>query len=159
MSRLLLKLFAASLLLSPLVADGLRAQDCGLPVQSRKVDEYGVLPAEVEKSRLEKFAAALDAETKDTKGFIIAYAGRSGRPGEALKRADSAKEILIDKSTFINDRLNTLDCGRREAPSTELWLTPVGASPPICSPTLDPTPAPAKGGAVRGRPRRRSGRL
>lgn len=173
MRSLLLKLFAASLLVpalaafgphaegAPAVAQEGRAQDCGLLVQSRKFDEYGDLSAEEEKTRLDKLAAALDAEPEDTKAFVIAYAGRDGRAGEAIKRADRAKQTLIDKSGYnsYNTRTNTLDCGRREAPSTELWITPAGASPPRCTPTLDPAPAPAKGGAVPRRPRRRSGRL
>ena len=133
------------------------ARDCALLTPSRKFDEYGVVPEADEKSRLERLAAALKAEDKETNAFIIGYAGRSGRAGEGLARADKAKEILTDASVFYNTRLNALDCGRRETPSTELWITPVGASPPRCSPTLDPAPAPARGGA-QDRPRRRSGR-
>lgn len=175
MSSLLLKLCAASLLVPSLAADvrhagalaqdaragarELPAQNCDLLTPSRKFDEYGELSAEGETARLEKLAAALKAEPEDTKAFIIGYAGRGGRAGEGLTRADRAKEVLTEKSVFYNTRLNTLDCGRREAPATEIWITPAGASPPRCSPTLDPTPAPAKGGAVQRRPRRRSGRL
>jgi hypothetical protein len=155
-SSLLLKLCAASLLLS---APAVPAQDCGLPVQSRKVDEYGNIPAAEEESRLDKLAAALKAEHEDTVAFIVAYAGRGGRAGDAFKRADRAKQVLVEKSVFFNSRLNTLDCGRREVASTEFWLTPAGASPPRCSPTLDPPPAPAKGAVRRPPPRRRSGRL
>ena len=161
---MLLKLFAVSLLLPPLacvcmlardaraVAQEGRARDCGLPTHSRKLDEYGELAAEEEKSRLLKLAAALDSEPEDTKAFIIGYAGRDSRAGGGLARADRAKGTLTDKSVFYNTRINTLDCGRRETPSTELWLTPVGASPPPCSPTLDPAPAPV-------RPRRGGRRL
>ncbi|HEY0170534.1 MAG TPA: hypothetical protein VGB98_05895 [Pyrinomonadaceae bacterium] len=139
-------------------APGAGARDCSLLIPSRKFDEYGVVSGAEEMSRLGRLAAALDAEDKDTKAFIIGYAGRAGRAGEALVRADSAKQILVEKSVLYNTRLNTLDCGRREAASTELWITPAGASPPPCSPTLDPTHAPAKGAA--GRPtRRRSRRL
>lgn len=169
MNSLLPRLFAVSLLLPPLACFGLlardarafaqegRARDCGLPVQSRKVDEYGDLSAEDEKSRLLKLAAALDAEPEDAKAFIIGYAGRVARAGGGMARADAAKTTLVDKSVFYNTRINTLDCGRRESPATELWITPAGASPPPCSPTLDP--APGKGGAARVRPRGRSGRL
>lgn len=138
-----------------MLAPAVRAQDCGLLIQSRKLDGYGDLSAEEEWSRLEKLAAALEEERGDTKAFIIGYAGRAGRAGDAIKRADRAKETLVEKSAFYNTRINTLDCGRRESPATELWLTPAGASPPRCSPTLDPLPAPAKD----GRARRRSGRL
>jgi len=159
---LLLTLFAASFLAPSLAADGAaqegKAQDCERLTQSRKFEEYGDLSAAEEKSRAEKLAAALDAEQEDTVAFIIGYAGREGRAGAGLARADRAKQILVEKSGFYNSRLNTLDCGRRETPATEFWVTPAGAAPPRCSPTLA-TPAPAKGAARRPSPRRRSGRL
>ena len=174
MSSLLLKIFAASLLLPAFAADAARAQsptrdghagaraeraqDCGRLEPSRKLDEYGVVSDAEERARLEKLVALFKAEGEEAKAFIIGYAGRSGRAGEGLARADRAKQILTDESVFHNTRINALDCGRREAPATELWITPAGASPPPCSPTLDPTPAPAKG-ATRRPPRRRSGRL
>lgn len=160
---LLLKLFAASLLLPPLAAAarGARPQDCGLPTQPRKFDEYGDVSADEERSRLEKLAAALDAEPGGTKAFIIAYAGRDGRAGDALRRADRARWVLTGRtntSFLYNPRINTLDCGRRESPATEIWIAPAGAAPPRCSPTLDPAPAPARGGAARRTPRRQSRR-
>lgn len=135
-----------------------RARDCAPLNPSRKFDEYGVVPDADERARLGRLAAALKAEDEETNAFIVGYAGRSGRAGEGLARADRAKQVLTDESPFYNRRYNTLDCGRRETPSTELWITPAGASPPRCSPTLDPTPAPA-GGATRRPTRRRGGRL
>ena len=156
------KIFAALLLLAApaaaLTSVGAPAQDCSLLTPSRKFDEYGVVSDAEEKSRLERLAAALDAEDKEAKAFVIGYAGRAGRAGEGLARADRARAVLTDKSASYNTRLNTLDCGRRETPSTELWITPAGGSPPRCSPTLDPATAPAKGATGRP-PRRRSGRL
>ena len=118
---------------------------CDLP-PSRKLDEYGELGREAEKSRLDKFASALESEPEDVKGFIIAYAGRAAPRGEALRRADSAKQHLTDKNAMINTRLNTLDCGRRESAAVELWLTPVGGAPPACAPTIRAS-APAASGA------------
>lgn len=175
MNSPLTKIFAAALLLlTPHAPAGSRARaltrdaragaqaggarDCSLLTPSRKFDEYGVVSEADEKTRLERLAVALRAEGEDAKAFIIGYAGRAGRAGEGLARADRARQVLTDESVFYNRGLNTLDCGRRETPSTELWITPAGASPPRCSPTLDPTPAPAKG-ATRRPPRRRSGRL
>ncbi len=75
MSNKLLKLFTAALLLpttappvSPRAQDARegRAGDCGLLVQSSKLDEYGALPAEEEAARLDKLGAALKAEPEDT---------------------------------------------------------------------------------------------
>lgn len=156
MTGTLLKLFAAVLLL-PQAPQQNRPPDCGLAAPSRKVDEYGPVSAAEELARLEKLRPLLQAEHADAKAFIVAYAGRNDRPGEALARADRAKQALIDSSYFYSNRLITLDCGRRETPSIELWITPVGASPPPCSPTLEPAPAPARKAPAGRRPARRGG--
>ena len=108
---------------------------CDLP-PSRKIDEYGAVSDGGEKARLDKLAALLQGEQEDVKGFIVAYAGRAARAGEALRRADAAKNYLTDKNVFYNSRLNTLDCGRREHTTVELWITPVASAPPVCSPTI-----------------------
>ncbi|HLL76575.1 MAG TPA: hypothetical protein VK421_15080 [Pyrinomonadaceae bacterium] len=123
---------------------------CDLP-PSRRIDEYSAT-GEEEKARLDKFVAVLKGEPEDVKGFVVAYAGRAAPPGEALRRADAAKQLLIDKGpsyNSYNSRLNTIDCGRREQTAVELWLTPVGAAPPVCAPTIK-TIAPATKAAVSG---------
>ena len=129
---------------------------CDLP-PSRRLDEYGAFGGADERARLDKFAAVLKGEQEDVKGFIVAYSGRGARAGDALRRADAAKRHLTDADNFINTRLNTIDCGRRESASVELWLTPVGAAPPVCAPTAGPA-ATAGGANRRARPAaRRSG--
>lgn len=129
---------------------------CALP-PSRKIDEYGEAGPEEMKARLDKFEAVMKGEPEDVKGVIVAYAGRAARAGDALKRADAAKEYLTEKSTSINQRLNTLDCGRRERATVELWIMPVAAAPPVCSPTVN-APAPGAGESKRraASPARRS---
>lgn len=123
---------------------------------SSKVDEYGDLKPVEEKARVEKLAALLKGESEDTKAFIIAYAGRNGRTGEALARADRAKGYLVEMSNSYNTRINTLDCGYRDAPATEIWMTRVGAAPPRCAPTVEPGEAQVKGRKGRHPSRRRS---
>jgi len=113
---------------------------CGLP-PSRKVDEYGPITREEEKARLEKLLKALASE-KDGHSFIVTYGGRLSSWNEAQDRADWAKRYLVEKHMFFagaegtNSHINTLTCGYREFPSTEFWITPVGAAPPRCSPTI-----------------------
>lgn len=117
--------------------------NCGLR-PSQKVDEYGTIGREEEKDRLEKLLLALAAE-KDSHAFIVTYGGRFSTKEEAQGRADWAKRYLVDKHVFFgvaegtNSHINTLTCGYREVPFTEFWITPVGAAPPRCAPTI-PTP-------------------
>ncbi len=152
MTGTLLKLFTVALLLPQV------PQETRPGVSSRKVEEYGPASAAEELSRLEKLRLLLEAEHEDTKAFIVAYAGRDGRPGDALARTDRAKQALYEKSFSYAGQLNTLDCGRRKTPSVELWITPVGASPPPCTPTLGPAAAPpVKEAPGPRRPARRRG--
>ncbi|HVG17973.1 MAG TPA: hypothetical protein VNI02_02905 [Blastocatellia bacterium] len=123
---------------------------CGLQ-PSRKIDAYGNTSLGEERARLDKFAVLLKDEPEGVKGFIVGYAGRSARAGEAQSRADRAKEYLVEKNAFYNPRLNTVDCGYREEQATELWITAVGGAPPLCSPSIKPSDA-----QINGRRRQRS---
>lgn len=114
--------------------------NCGLP-PSLKIDEYETIRRADEEARLEKLLLALAAE-KDGHAFIVTYGGRLSAENDAQSRADSAKRYLVEKHGFFggaevtNSHLNTLTCGYREVPSTELWITPAGAAPPRCTPTI-----------------------
>lgn len=124
-------------------AQELDSRNCGLP-PSQKIDEYGSIAPDEEKRRLEKILLALSAE-KDSHAFIITYGGRLTKPREPQSRADWAKRYLVEKQAFFsgaegtNSHINTLTCGYRELASTEFWITPAGAAPPRCTPTI-PTP-------------------
>ena len=109
---------------------------CDLP-QSIKVHTFESVSLE----NLMRIIPVMEAH-KNSHGFIITYAGPSSSLAEAQKRADVAKRQLLEKRQWIsqsgvlNSRLNTLVCGYREVPTIELWVTPVGAAPPLCSPTM-----------------------
>lgn len=108
---------------------------CDLP-QSIKVHMFEIASLE----NLLRIIPVMEAH-KNSHGFIVTYAGRFSSLAEAQRRADIAKRQLLEKRQWINQsdvlnaRLNTLVCGYREAPATELWVTPVGAAPPVCAPT------------------------
>ena len=129
-----LLVFALSLL--PGQAQNRTEQQCARP-QSIKVHSFESVSLE----NLVRIIPVMEAH-KNSHGFIVTYAGRSSSLAEAQKRADVAKRQLLEKQQWINRsdvlnaRLNTLVCGHREAPAAELWVTPVGAAPPICSPTI-----------------------
>lgn len=109
---------------------------CGLP-QSIKVHSFEIISLE----NLKRILPVMEAH-KNSHGFIVTYAGRSSSLAAAQKRADAAKRQLLEKHEWINQsdvlnaRLNTLVCGYREAPETELWVTPAGSAPPVCAATM-----------------------
>jgi hypothetical protein len=102
-------------------------------VENRKFDEYGNINRDDEKARLDNFAIQLQQEP-DAQGYIIIYAGRRSRPGDAQKRADRARDYLVSLRGIDARRIVTLDGGTREDLTVELWLVPTGAPAPIPRP-------------------------
>jgi hypothetical protein len=117
-----------------------RHEACPLP-PSIKLDAYEDSAVETQLTRLEKIIPVMESQ-KNSHGFIVTYAGQHATLAQAQKRADLAKRLLLNKHEWINQsdglnsRLNTLVCGYRDRPATELWVTPVGAAAPVCSPTV-----------------------
>jgi hypothetical protein len=104
----------------------------------RKIDEYGNIRFNDEKARLDNFAIELQNDPT-AQGYIIAYGGRTGRTGEAQRRADRAKDYLVNTRGISADRIVTVDGGFREDLTVELWIVPQGATAPTASPTVDPS--------------------
>ncbi|HLL74881.1 MAG TPA: PKD domain-containing protein [Pyrinomonadaceae bacterium] len=101
-------------------------------------DTYGNIPRNDVKARLDNFANALQ-ENPGAQGYIIAYGGRRGVAGEAQRRADFARDYLVNTRGIDAGRLVTIDGGFREEATTELWIVPSGATPPTASPNVDPS--------------------
>jgi len=101
-----------------------------------RFDTYGNIPRNDVKARLDNFANELQNQP-GAQGYIIAYGGRRGPAGEAQRRADFAKDYLVNTRGIDAGRLVTIDGGFQEEASTELWIVPTGANPPTASPTVD----------------------
>lgn len=102
---------------------------------SRKFDEYQNLPFEDEKARLDNFAIQLQSEP-DSAGYIIVYAGRRARIGEAKEVGERAKRYLVKTRKIKARRVITFDGGHREQLTTELYLQARDLPPPPVSPTI-----------------------
>lgn len=133
------------------------APDCSLQAKAgvtvagpaKKVDEFGVLPTDEEKERLEEFFAGL-SPSHDI-AYIIAYAGKSNPRGFARESLTRMRAAVI-AAGMPSDKVATMDGGFREVPTFELWALPAGAVAPKATPTINakdivfpkPTPAPAR---------------
>ena len=53
--------------------------------------------------------------------------------------ADEAGDYLVNKSGLKDGRVLVGVGGYRERPTVELWIGPAGASPPMATPTVDPS--------------------
>jgi hypothetical protein len=98
---------------------------------------YGEISLEQEKQRLDNFVVALMDES-GRKGYIIAYAGKRARAGEAKGRVERAKAYLVRVRSFPASWLQVLDGGYREEPAIELHVVSPRVCPPIATPTIDP---------------------
>lgn len=87
---------------------------------------------------LNAFADRLKASPPDSTVYIIGYAGQRARIGEALKRADWAKNYLIQKRDIDSKRIVVVDGGHRDPAGVELFMVPRGQPKPLSSPNVYP---------------------
>jgi len=88
----------------------------------------------------------------DTTAYIIIYAGRTSRTGQADKLGRRSLDYLTIQRGIDSQRLVVTNGGYRDSDSIEIWICPQGAKPPQPTPTVQPSevqPAPE-----RTRPRR-----
>lgn len=109
----------------------------GKEQRARKFDEYklGVNILHDDSTRLARFAKQLNLEPL-TKAYIIAYTPRrlnvygSSYWDIAENRLLTAKAELAHHYDVKESRIITVDGGVREDTTVELWILPVGATPP-----------------------------
>ena len=104
----------------------------------RKVDEYGDIKPNEEKERLGSFAQELRNDPT-AQGYVIVYAGRRARRGEALERGEKARNYLVGGWGLDAVRIVVIDGGHREERAVELFVVPTGASPPPATPIVAPS--------------------
>lgn len=110
-------------------------EDC-----SRKFDSYSDIPLSKEREQLDNFAKQVKFEQKSypIKIYIIVYAGRRARVGEAQQRAARIKLYLVNEWEINQEFFVLKDGGYREELEVELWIKPEGCRAPVASPTIDP---------------------
>jgi hypothetical protein len=99
-----------------------------------------------QKARLDNLGIALQNDPATT-SYIIAYAGRTSRAGQAERLLARAKDYLVGKRQVDPARLVIMNGGYREEDCVELWMVPQGATPPQATPTVpagEARPAPEK---------------
>lgn len=101
------------------------------------LDIYGDISFEEEKARLDVFAAEMENKP-DTRLYIIVYAGRRARLGEARARAERAKTYLVSKRGIRAQQIFATDGGYREELTVEIWFGSRGAPAPTPSPSVRP---------------------
>ena len=103
----------------------------------RMLGEYGGISFPAEKVRLDRLATEM-RKNPHAQGYILSYAGRRARVGEAQWRAERAKRYLVRKWGFDPRRIVIIDGGHKEVYAIELYIVPSGVIPPTVSPTVEP---------------------
>lgn len=88
-----------------------------------------------QKARLDNLAVELQNDPSTT-AYIIAYAGRGSRAGEANRLGARALDYLTSQRGMDKSRIVVLNGGYREQDCVELWIVPRGATPPQPRPTV-----------------------
>ena len=106
-----------------------------------------------QKARLDNLAVQLQNDPS-TAAYIIAYAGRNSRSGEANRLGARARDYLVTKRGINSPQIIVVNGGFREEDCVELWIVPSGATPPQPSPTVQASDVnPARGAPTRSRRR------
>lgn len=99
-------------------------------ISSNLSDSYPPIQMDDEKARLDNFAIQLQNDP-NAKGYVVVYSGARMKPGEKQKRIKRAYNYLVNTRGLSADRLVTMEGGTRDVTTTELWIVPLGAEPPI----------------------------
>ena len=108
------------------------SQSSGTGTASVKIDQYGFIPFEQERVRLDEFATTL-AGWAGARGYIIVYRGRNNSLKQAQARASRAESYLRRKKG-LRSRISKIIAAGREEPGVELFITVQGGSPPVPPP-------------------------
>jgi hypothetical protein len=103
----------------------------------KRFDEFPSIAFDDDKARLDNLAIELQNNPGAT-GYVIAYAGRNSRVGEADRMGRRAADYLSATRGISRDRIVTINGGYRDANTFELWLVPQGAEAPHATPTVSP---------------------
>jgi hypothetical protein len=106
------------------------------------------------KARLDNLAIELQ-NTPSSQGYIIVYAGRGSRTGQADRLIKRAKDYLVNQRGIDAARLSVINGGYRDTDYFELWVVPQGAEPPQPTPTAQSGETAQPGANVRPRRSRR----
>jgi hypothetical protein len=103
----------------------------------KRFDEFPSVAFDDDKARLDNLAIELQ-NNPGSIGYVVAYAGRNSRAGEAERMGRRAIQYLTTTRGLSGDRVRFIDGGYRDANTFELWIVPQGAEPPRPTPTLSP---------------------
>jgi|ERR1041385_7893212 hypothetical protein len=115
---------------------------------------YGLEQLQFEKLLLDNFALTL-LDDKTRTGYIIVYAGKRARVGEANAWTQRIRKYLITVRHIAGEHLKVFDGGYRETAEVDLFIVNDGQCAPVPSPSVDPRDVEIISASTLQAPRRR----
>ena len=124
-------------------------------VECKPFDQFPSIAFDDTKARLDNLAIALQ-NSPDDQAYIIIYAGKTSRAGQADSLGRRAMDYLVNQRGIDARRITMINGGYRDTDFIEIWICPPSATPPQATPTVQPSEVqPAREGTRPRRPRRR----
>jgi hypothetical protein len=124
-------------------------------VECKPFDQFQPVAFDDEKARLDNLAIELQ-NAPDAQAYIIIYAGRTSRAGQADMLGKRAMDYLVNQRGVDARRITVINGGYRDTDFIEIIICPPGATPPQPTPTVQPGDVqPAQQRTRPRRPRRR----
>lgn len=107
------------------------------PPECRVFDQFPSVAFDDDKARFDNLAIQLQ-NSPDATAYIIVYAGRTSRAGQADRLGQRSLDYLTNTRGVDGRRVVIVNGGYRDADFIEIWLCPPGAKPPQPTPTVQP---------------------
>jgi hypothetical protein len=124
--------------------------------ECKPFDQFQSVAFDDDKARFDNLAIELQ-NAPDAQAYIIIYAGRTSRAGQADRLGKRSMDYLVNQRGVDARRITIIDGGYRDTDFIEVWICPPGAKTPQPTPTVQPGDAqPAQERTRPRKPRRRS---
>jgi hypothetical protein len=120
-------------------------------VECKPFDQFPSVAFDDDKARFDNLAIELQ-NAPDSQAYIIIYAGRTSRTGQADALGKRTMDYLVTQRGVDARRITIVNGGYRDTDFIEIWVCPPGAKTPQATPTVQP--GDAKPSRERARPRR-----
>jgi len=127
------------------------------PPECKQFDQFPSIAFDDTKARLDNLAIELQ-NSPDTTAYVVIYAGRASRAGQADMLGRRTMDYLTMQRGVDAQRVVVINGGYRDTDFIEIWVCPPGAKPPQPTPTVQPGDVqPAQERTRPRKPRRRQG--
>ena len=105
--------------------------------ECKPFDQFQSVAFDDDKARLDNLAIELQG-APDAHAYIMVYAGRTSRAGQADKLGKRTMDYLVNQRGVDAGRMTIINGGYRDTDFIEIVICPPGATPPQPTPTVQP---------------------